>query len=323
MSAWGPGYPIQPPGIQLPLHGLTNTAVFPPDETDNRWMLGFEFEPVGVIPTIGYPGAFCDQPNSSPPLEKPDKPVDEPPPLINYMPWTMVTSYSCPHGRTEDERIEKVRAQLAWGESKALEHELWTGEAGQASGYQNMSLIYPDAGQVDELAILNPGYVPASQTPSQAVAVDLITGLSLLGQALANHGNGQRGMIHVTPQVAEIAAAGGLWEEDTRGGGSVLRTKGRGDLLVVGSGYPGTGPGGDTPAANHVWLHATGLVQIRLGPVDILPAKGDFIHAVTRTSNSTITHIAERTAAVYWDGLDYASVLVDLTDGWIVGGFGE
>lgn len=318
----GPGYPINPPGVQPPLHSLTSSAVFPPDEADTRWMLGFEFEPVGTIPVVAYPGAWCEPPPDGV-GEKPAKPANAPPGLIYYMPFTLVTGYSCPWGRTEQERIAKVRSQLAIGESKALERELWTGEVSAASGYDNMSLVAPNAGTVDEAAILNPGYTPASDAPADAVAVDLVTGLSALGQALANHGNGQRGMLHVTPQVAEIATAAGMWAEDTRAGGSTLRTRGRGDIVVVGSGYPGTGPGGVVPPANHVWLHASGIVHIRLGPVEVLPAEGDMGRGMVRTSNSEITHIAERTAAVYWDGVAYASVLVDLTASWITGGSGE
>lgn len=283
-------------------------------------MLGFEFEPIGTIPAIAYPGAWCDQPNASPQIDKPTKPVDTPPPLIRYMPFTLVTSYSCPWGRTERERIDRVKAQLELGTTKGLERELWTGEAGDPT---NMSLVRPAAGAADETRILNPGYTPGSDDPEDATPVDLITGLAALGQALANHGSGQRGMIHVTPQVAEIALSTGTWEEQGSGGSNILRTRGRGDIVVVGSGYPGTGPGGVEPGANQVWLHATGLIHIRLGDVVILPAEGDMARGMVRTSNSEITHIAEQTAAVYWDGVDYASVLVDLTAGWISGGTGE
>jgi len=319
MSGVGPGYTVSPPRVETPLHTLLATAAEAPDETSNRWMLGFEFEPDGAIATQAWPGAWCEDDD-----EKEEKPDDTPPGVISFMPYNLITGYSCPWGRTEEERITKVRAQLALGETKALERELWTGEIDQMrADPTNMSLIRPNAGQVDETAILNPGYDPGSDAPGDAEPVDLITGLALLGQGLADFGTGGRGMIHVTPHVAEVAAAGGLWEEDGRGGTSRLRTKGRGDFVVVGSGYPGTGPGGVVPAAGQVWLHATGMVQIRRGPVEILPELGQMIHAARRGSNLKITHRAERVAAAYWDGLNYHSVLVDLADGWAVGGTGE
>lgn len=303
---FGPGYPIDPPSYQPPLHGLLSSSVYPPEAPSDRWELGFEFEPEGRVGAVTYAGPVCD------PDTKATKPVLAPPPLVDYAPFQVVTTYVCPWGRTEAERQAKVRAQLAAAEQKYIERELWAGT--QTDLGNSMVLSHADAD------VLNPGFTDGVDAPADATPVDLITGLALLGNYLAEQPSGSRGMLHVTSFVGEVAAAGGLWEEDGRAGASILRTKGRGDVVVVGSGYLGTGPGGIVPAAGTVWLYATPMVHVRLGDVTILGVGSE---GMRRTSNFTITHIAERTAAAYWDGTPAGAVLVDVNAAWIVGGGGS
>lgn len=287
VSTIGPGYPIAPPTYQPPLHNLLSSAVLPPDEPDSRWELGFEFEPDGQTPVLLNTGWVCD------PEDKPVKPGQAPAGLVYYRPFQLVTTYVCPWGRTDQEREAKVRRQLDAGESKALERALWTGALGQLG---------------------NDMYLTASDnvdlTPVPGTGVSLAEAFGLCATYLASTPTGSRGMIHVTPYVAENAMKHGVdLVEDGRGGSSVLRTRGRGDIVVVGSGYLGTGPESDVPAAGDVWIHCTPMVHIRRGEVQIL---GRGAEGLRRTSNFTWTHIAERTAAVYWDGTPVGSVLVDM-----------
>lgn len=284
----GPGYPIAPPTYQPPMHSLLASAILPPDEPDERWTLGFEFEPDGQIPVTLNSGWVCD------PDDKPAKPEDAPPALVTYRPFQLVTSYSCPWGRTDAEREAKVRRQLDAGETKALELHLWTGALTQLTNdlYLNNK---------DNDVVLAGGS-----------GVSLDTAFALCSRYLASLPTGARGMIHLPAYVAEKAMKAGVdLVEDGRGGSSILRTKTRGDVVVVGSGYLGTGPAGNIPAAGKVWIYCTPMIHIRRGPVQIL---GSGIQGVRRTSNSTWTHIAERTAAVYWDGTPPGAVLVDLAD---------
>lgn len=287
VSTIGPGYPIAPPTYQPPLHNLLASAVLPPDEPDGRWELGFEFEPDGQTPVLLNSGWVCD------PTDKPPKPAQTPPGLVRYRPFQLVTTYTCPWGRTDAEREAKVRRQLDAGETKALERALWTGALGQLG---------------NDMYLTNPDNVDLTPTPGTAVSMS--DAMGLCADYLASTPTGSQGMIHLIPFVAETAMKHGVnFEDDGKGASSLLRTEGRGDIVVVGSGYLGTGPNGNVPAAGKVWVHCTPMIHIRRGVPHIY---GTGIEGVRRTSNSTWTHIAERTAAVYWDGTPVGSVLVDM-----------
>lgn len=305
-----PLYPVAPAVYLPPLHNLLASAVQAPDEPGSRWELGFQVEPEGWADVTAIPGTWCGDDLYQ------DKPVQAPPDPVVYLPFQVVTSYSCSWGRTGQERRDKVRRQLDAGQAKAIERELWTGALSAAvDGTPNMSLaLYGTGGggaltTADKAVVRNPGYNPATAVTT-ATPVDIGSAVAILSQALADYGPGAKGMIHMSPRAGEVAVQRGIAVEDGRGGSSVLRTKSRGDLIVVGSGYDGSGPGGDNPAdPDHEWVHATPMVYYRLGDIQVLPPTD--AEAVDRASNTWNVY-AERTVAAYWDGLFQASVLVDL-----------
>lgn len=317
-----PAWPIAAPAYLPPLHSLVASAVIPPD-SEARWESGIVVEPEGwAVPHV-IPGMWCGDDFEDVVGPKPD---ESPPDLVYYQPFGIVTSYHCDFGRTWEEMKSKVRRQLAAVQSKAIERAVWDGVA--TTGGVSLSLNLDNtvdmrlaiagtgaAGAttaIDRRVVVNPGY-SAANALSTITAVDLANGLSLLGSALGNYGSGAQGMIHMPVRPGELAAMAQLLTEDKRGGTPILRTRGRGDTVVVGAGYSGTGPGGDVPAAHHVWLHATSMIQLRLGDPVMLPE--DQAQGFNRASNDRVIR-AEQTVAAYWDGLTQFSVLVDLTKQW-------
>lgn len=309
-----PLYPVAPPTYLPPLHGLLASAIPVTAEPQSRWLLGIAVEPEGWAEVHAIPGTWC---GSDYEQVAGLKPAESPPDTVAYYPFQLVTSYSCKIGRTGDERRDKVRRFLDLGTGKAVEHELWTGAISDLSDTGNMRLAIAGTGvggsltAADRAVVVNPGYDPATAL-SNAVPVSIAAGFQLLAQALADYGPGSKGMIHCTAEAGDAACNEAILVEDGRGGSSILRTRSRGDIVVVGSGYPGTGPGGDIPAEGFTWMHATSIVQVRLDDIILLPATD--AEAVNRKTNEWTVR-AERAAAAYFDGVFQASVLVNLTTG--------
>lgn len=96
---------------------------------------------------------------------------------------------------------------------------------------------------------------------------------------------------------------------------SVLQTCGRGNLVIAGGGYSGLGPGeepADPPtgeASTKVWIYATGIPLVLLGPVCITP--DNLSQAMHRKVNMVEVR-AERSAMVLNPTCCHAAVCVDL-----------
>lgn len=110
---------------------------------------------------------------------------------------------------------------------------------------------------------------------------------------------GGTGVLHISPALAEYI-------EPTRDG-AVLRTR-LGTPIAFGSGYEGVAPAGTAPAANQLWIYATGAVAVRRSAV-ALPATG--AETLDRATNQTLM-IAERSIMVSIDCVPVAAALVDL-----------
>jgi hypothetical protein len=307
-----PAYPVAPPSYLPPLHGLLASAVPVPDEPGSRWLLGIAVEPEGWEQATAIPGTWCGADYQA---VAGLKPAEAPPAIYYYHPFQLVTSYSCKVGRTGEERRDKVRRFLDLATGKAVEHELWTGAVSDLSDTDNMRLAIAGTGAggsltaADLAVVVNPGFVPAAGIAT-AAPVSIEGGIQLLSQALADYGPGSKGMIHCTAAAGEAAAQSNALTEDGRGGNGILRTRSRGDVVVVGSGYPGTGPGGTVPPDGFTWIHATSMVQVRLTDIVLLPETD--AEAVNRRTNEWTVR-AERAAAAYFDGVVVGSCLVNLT----------
>jgi hypothetical protein len=143
--------------------------------------------------------------------------------------------------------------------------------------------------------------------------VDILTG-SPLGpmEALAQLENaiattGKMGVVHTDPGTATAWAAEHVVERE----GANLRAVATGTPIVVGYGYVGTAPLGESaPADTEGWAYATGPIHIRRSNIEMLP--GSLAQALDR-QNNVVTYRAERHYLVDWDTELQAAVLVDRT----------
>ena len=205
--------------------------------------------------------------------------------IVSFQPYLVVAEDWCSSFGFE-ERDFKGRALrlLDNATPAAVEHEFWTGALAQARGWENNYLM--KSGKVTNLT---PGTVPSVER-----------GLAILQDYLANTGLGGQGMIHVQPQTTT----------------SLLKVRRVGSLLfdifdnivVPGSGYPMTGPGGEAPKTGNAFIACSDLVMTRTekdGTIfpETFAQAFDWGQA---GSPNTIRFRAERFAAAYFDGFRQA-----------------
>ena len=239
------------------------------------------------------------------------QPYTDPTEFVVVDPYTVEVPFECSSfGWQTTDYEERALDNLRLGKSKAIESEWWTGTKIPT----NPSLVRSTPN--DDAHILNPGGAAAPTPVSPGIA------LILFAQALANCGTGQRGMIHATPALVErwlnltavnsvsisdfLAEELGIRNEP----GLIILTPGRGDIVVNGAGYPGTGPlGQPPPGPNEVWAYATGIVNVRTSDTILIPDNLD--EALDRATN-TITYRGEMEAMAYDDGCCRFAVLIDI-----------
>jgi hypothetical protein len=185
---------------------------------------------------------------------------------------------------------ERVRNALEAGTSKLLEHELMTGAALTAAGRATAFLADTNA--------------VAAAPAGAGVAL----GIAALEQFLGDCGVGTEGTIHMSRSAALIAAQQHtifLAPATTRPTHTPARFyTALGTPVVVGAGYSPTPS--TVPIPTTTTMYATGPVAVHLGPITVL----DGSHAVKQ---NTLTALAARPAAVYWDSCCHAKATVDLT----------
>lgn len=291
---------VDPLAREAPLHGLTSAAtVINLGDADRRAEAGITWRRPHCDAEPSWWSPECDaaQPNKAP-LPRPGEPPQQAPVVL----FLGVTCDTVGLGVNEDDQA-LTRGLLEAGTSKAIESAVWGVDTpGAMQLHQNQSLVYSFA---------SPGNAAPSGDRILTDAGDPMprkNALAALGAALAGCGAGSRGIIHAPAMLGELWAQELLTEDGPR-----LRTKGRGDWVVVGSGYPGTGPVGAAaadPPAGSTWAFASGPVTVRLGPVeDVGPDRASVINR----STNDITWFAERTATWQMDACCVFAALVDLT----------
>lgn len=181
----------------------------------------------------------------------------------------------------------RARRQLEATQSFQIAHELWTGDITGAE--QEVDVQSPFL--ADENTVV--GTVPATGDP--------VLDIPLVEAWAMKCSQGRRVMLHMSLAVftAYVNAVGQPGVTIT---GSVAITA-LGNVLVTDAGYPGTGPQGEADTGDE-WVYASPLVQIRLGPVEMLPetlddARG--LAASIRRPVNTATVWAQRLAAYQLD----------------------
>jgi hypothetical protein len=305
-----PGLPVEPP-----LHGLIDTAYVPdlsafPEGEQNRWEAGIAFLPNPA--TCGHVQPWL--PGTDDPADKADP--DPNVPFSTFLSFNLTYSVHChvSSDRSMKFNIDAALAALEAGTSQAVEAVFWgpgTGgplESLSENGNFTLSGSSPlvtgyDAGSCQ-------GVLNRNALSSGITAFSAKQALLALTQALGNCALGARGFIHAPVYLVQDWAEQGLIKlsvpDDPT---SKFITSVRGDYIVGGSGYPGTGPDGhpvETPEDGYAWAYAS-------GPVGVLLSKPQEKETTLIDHTSNLHRIlVERTVAIAANDTCLFSAYVDV-----------
>lgn len=207
-------------------------------------------------------------------------------------PFLAFGSFDCsPVGRPADEAFEIARRRLLAWEGYQVENVFWTGQG--ANGQVNPSFAFgnPDC-----------DILPEDVAPTGAV--DPVTAFSLLEERLGNQ-IPCGGFIHVPYSLVAYLVDHRLLTND----GTDEYFSPTGFRVVVGHGYPGTGPGNIAAAPGEAWIYATGPLVMARSDVIMVP------DSVPEGVNRLINNITVRAERFYSIGFSCAllAVRVSLT----------
>lgn len=272
--------PIVPPRISL-------LVTAPIVDDDVRWLLGdgIVFKPQNY--TAGYRDRIICQridPTFST-LVSTD--------FIDATPFVVLAGEKGgPFGAPLAERRQRLADQLAAVESYEIANELWAGG--------NI-----DSGTTTQRILTS---VASDDLTTSAVAPDLALGL--IEQGLAQLGKGQRGMIHMTPQVLTALVTNGSVRRD----GNVYLSP-MDHYIVADAGYPGTGPAGHPNRTTASWIYGTSMIRIFLGTVILqgIDEDGTVDPGFFDPSVNDIRALAVRPALIQWDEQVHVAAQTNLT----------
>lgn len=267
--------PVAPPALRPPRLSLLAAARDPladPARAGERWENGF-----------AYP-ALCGNAGIRDVCARTEMPPPDDATVVAAVPFEVWAASDCPSmfGRASEASRAELRQRaldaLTICEGAQIEAELWTGALTQQHNADE-----PDP------EMHWPNRWLASPDTVDLGGGDPVEALACLERALAGCACGVRGMIHATADAVTWWDHFGLLRTE----GAVLLT--RSDTVVVpGAGYDGSGPDGSTPETG-AWAYATGMVDVRRGPV------GEPTESFDRSVNSLV-YRASRRAAATWDG---------------------
>lgn len=194
-------------------------------------------------------------------------------------PFTVYSEVDCSAPGFWDRAEDSVLTALTQSEQRAVEEAFWTGVA------NSTDVVHPHLASDEEIVEGTSGII--LDTAATIVSGGTIeVALGYLEDALADCYDGV-GVIHVPRRLAPALANINSLKQV----GSRYITP-NGNVIIFGSGYPGTGPSGEAGT----WMFATGWPFIYRGPVRLfLPRE-----SINRTEN-TVHMIAERTYVIGWD----------------------
>ncbi len=196
-------------------------------------------------------------------------------------PFIVYASYDCPPiGNTAEDAFSTAKERLLVKEGPEVERTFWTGVAEDGIDV-NPSLAFGNS---------ECGSAPVDLTGS-AGPVGVIGSMAVLESALGDCAPGT-GVIHANYGVASFLASQNLIFERGDAWYSVT-----GQRIVVGAGYPGSGPGNITAEAGTTWLFATGPLVVYRSEVFLTPER--FKEAMDARINSVQIY-AERVYSVGW-----------------------
>jgi hypothetical protein len=230
-------------------------------EYDERWIRGFDQE-FDTLPS--YVRLLTVNDSTVADGELTDNQGDDR--FLRYVPFYIdVESFASTFSLPGEDRFARVVAQLKAVTQKALEYEYWEGVA--ARGLISTGPDVFDSGE-DNMYLRRAGLsvVPVSGAFNPQIA------LMYLEQAVSDSPIGENGVIHMTRDIASVLGSRLIYKkgEDESSGRAMTRL---GTSVIIGSGYTGNGPIGDSNAAasaTNKWMYATGPVNVHLGKVEIV-----------------------------------------------------
>lgn len=256
------------------------------DDTEGRWQSGAEWEALNCSPAHGV-GGVCEVDENGDPVE----PIGLPKEFNGGMavgeatPFTVVGTYECSPAGNPIERASEVAQQhlLAREEARA-EQALWTGDLGNTPALAT-----------EDTTVLGSG----AMSPAQ--------GIGLLERWIAvNYGS--LGVIHVDRLLGTVLVEKGIVKVNGSKANTALGTP-----VVIGGGYPGTGPTGQAGT----WAYVTPAMVGRRS--DVFTSSNRPGDLLDRRTND-LFGVAERNYLIGWDPCGVAAVEINPAGG---GGGGE
>lgn len=214
--------------------------------------------------------------------------------LLTWHPWGIVLGSEClSQSTTEPEERAYAEARLDSQSDYYLERGFWTGSVAgssfQALGHANRPLASP-----------------LSDDLTSTGAVGVVTAFSRAVQYLADTIGSLRGMIHVAPALAPFLKFYGVVRRE----GFQVLTELADHAVVIGSGYPGTGPDGSPPAAGYTWIYVTSMVRSEMAPV----RSNTGLKRDGETQVNNVQAYASRLVIAEWDLTAHGAIEVCMPD---------
>lgn len=265
----------------------------PVTEADDRWLAGLRYTPEAcgdgnIVQAAGYCGGvgfagFQGMPDPD------DWPMGDD---VDYVPPYVAVAQRCSvMGGPQELAIVEARARrlLETCATVGIARELWRGEvARDPEGPADA------ANPVGETTLPNNYLANAASYDDLGDGGDfsVLDAMAALEEGLAGCSCGGAGMIHTTSQVVTYWNHLGLVERQPDG--RLLTALGT--IVVADPGYDGSGQGGAAPDATGAssWAYATGLVDVRLGPVDVLNERSG-----VRSQNDYVVYALRPFAATF------------------------
>lgn len=251
---------------------------------DQHWRAGVTYESLCPDSGTTYNDCFAVSGTAAPaPVPGPKSPTFE----RDYRGATAFTVYAevdCSAVGFWNDSQALIERSLARVEEDTVEAAVWTGVAGEAQ------VVWPHLAG-NQVVTDRSGITlqTAAVVVSGGAIFDVVEGIGRLEAALGDCYRGV-GVLHVPVELgAALADAMLLVREGPR-----YRTP-RGNIIVLGHGYPGTAPDGTLPGDSR-WVYATGMPFIYRSDIFVTPP----ISTLDRETNS-VTPIAERTYLVGWE----------------------
>lgn len=263
-----------PNGVLSVARVMTHTSA----KYDERWVRGFayEFDSYATIRLLTVDDAAVTNGE----LFDASSSVN----YLDYVPFFIESEIAQSlFGILGEDRFKIAIKQLEAATQKAVERELWAGQAALADSNANNFLTKASASTIVSSGAHDPSYA-----------------LFHLEQALADSPTGQNGVIHMTRDVASLLGSKLIYLPGQEGKSGRTMTR-LGTDVIVGSGYTGNGPIGATGATASLtnrWMFATGPVDVHLSKSEVV---NDSISQGVGYAKNDSKIKAVRAAAVYFD----------------------